>query len=131
MSSTDALDRNLDAFQGSEDIFGHHLHIDGSRVVAIDGEEIPTGAFTDVEGTVFDYRTPERIGYRLNSTDVVCGEGECFSFLTLQQNKQSTSTSQDVSDMTIAGSTTIRRQQNQASLYGAMCLVSGEGDLSS
>ena len=67
---------NLDAFQGSEDILGHHLHVDASRVVAVDGDAIPTGEFIDVAGTPFDFRTPERIDFRWNETVGLCLGGK-------------------------------------------------------
>ncbi len=70
--------RNLDAFQGSDDILAHHLHIDSSRVVAVDGDAIPTGEFIDVAGTAYDFRTPERIDYRWNDTAGFCGGGSLF-----------------------------------------------------
>lgn len=50
--------------------------MDSSRVVAVDGDAIPTGEFIDVEGTVFDFRTPERIDYRFNETVGLCGGGK-------------------------------------------------------
>ena len=68
--------RNLDAFQGSENILEHHLHVDSSRVVAVDGDAIPTGEFIDVEGTPFDFRTPERIDFRWNETAGLCLGGK-------------------------------------------------------
>ncbi|PSS05473.1 hypothetical protein PHLCEN_2v3755 [Hermanssonia centrifuga] len=71
--------RNLDAFQGSDDILAHHLHIDSSRVVAVDGDAIPTGEFIDVAGTAYDFRTPERIDYRWNDTAGFCGGG-CIGY---------------------------------------------------
>lgn len=67
--------RNLDAFQGSEDILGHKLHVDASRVVAVDGDAVPTGPFIDVEGTAFDFRTTQAIGERWNDTFDLCGSG--------------------------------------------------------
>ncbi|THH31196.1 hypothetical protein EUX98_g2962 [Antrodiella citrinella] len=64
---------NLDAFQGSEDILNHHLHVDASRVVDVDGDAIPLGDFIDVTGTVFDFRPTEKIGFRFNETVGLCG----------------------------------------------------------
>ncbi|KAI0666056.1 galactose mutarotase-like protein [Trametes maxima] len=66
---------NLDAFQGSENILDHKLHVDGSRVVAVDGDAIPTGPFIDVEGTPFDFRTTQAIGARWNETVNLCCQG--------------------------------------------------------
>ncbi|KAH8094474.1 galactose mutarotase-like protein [Cristinia sonorae] len=64
---------NLDAFQGSDNILNHHLHVDSSKVVAVDGDAIPTGEFIDVSGTVFDFRETEKIGFRFNETVGLCG----------------------------------------------------------
>ncbi|KAI0365440.1 galactose mutarotase-like protein [Pilatotrama ljubarskyi] len=66
---------NLDAFQGSENILDHRLHVDASRVVAVDGDAIPTGPFIDVEGTAYDFRTTQAIGARWNDTFDLCGPG--------------------------------------------------------
>ena len=67
---------NLDAFQdGTNDIFGHHLQVDASKVVAIDGNLIPTGEFIQVQGTPFDFRREQLIGARFNETVGLCGPG--------------------------------------------------------
>lgn len=102
---------------------GHHLHVDASRVVAVDGDAIPTGEFIDVTDTVFDFRTPERIDYRWNETVGLCGGGKSpmiFDSMFIQTNH-----SQDVAGMTTAGSTTITRRRRPASLYGARSPVFG------
>lgn len=70
--------RNLDAFQGSENILNHHLHVDASRVVEVDGDAIPTGNFINVTGTPWDFTTPQKINYRWNETVGLCGGGSCF-----------------------------------------------------
>ncbi|KAI0806052.1 galactose mutarotase-like protein [Irpex lacteus] len=70
---------NLDAFQGSENILKHHLHVDSSRVVAVDGDAIPTGEFIDVTNTPFDFRTPQTIDFRWNETVGLC-LGECNGY---------------------------------------------------
>ncbi|KAF8993645.1 galactose mutarotase-like protein [Cyathus striatus] len=67
---------NLDAFQdGQTDVLGHHLQVSGSRVLALDGNAIPTGDFINVTGTVFDFRTEQTIGARWNETVDLCGPG--------------------------------------------------------
>ncbi|KAF8500031.1 galactose mutarotase-like protein [Gautieria morchelliformis] len=78
---------NLDAFQGpqGQDILHHTVHIDASRVPAVDGDQIPTGAFIDVAGTPLDFRTPEEISARINETFGLCGVGctgydNCFIY---------------------------------------------------
>ena len=66
---------NLDAFQGSDNILNHKLHVDGSKVVAVDGDAIPTGEFIDVEGTPYDFSETQAIGARWNDTVGLCGGG--------------------------------------------------------
>ena len=73
---------NLDAFQqGSSDVLDHKLHVDASRVVAVDGDAIPTGEFIDVEGTPFDFREARAIGARWGETVGLCGGGPSASLL--------------------------------------------------
>ena len=59
----------------------HHLHVDGSKVLGVDGDAIPTGKFIDVEGTPFDFRTPRTIDYRFNDIIGLCGKGEYLAYL--------------------------------------------------
>ncbi|KAM5537817.1 hypothetical protein V8D89_008585 [Ganoderma adspersum] len=66
---------NLDAFQGADDVLAHQLHVDASRVVAVDGDAIPTGDLIDVGGTPFDFRETQKIGARWNDTVDLCGGG--------------------------------------------------------
>jgi aldose 1-epimerase len=74
--------RNLDAFQdGSNDIFSHHLQVDASRVIDVDGNLIPTGEFIKAGGTPFDFRAEQKIGARWNDTVNLCGLGMECSFL--------------------------------------------------
>ena len=67
---------NLDGFQGADTILDHKLRIDASRVIEVDGTLIPTGNFTDVEGTALDFRTATAIGARWNDTKDLCGAGK-------------------------------------------------------
>jgi len=67
---------NLDAFQdGTNDILDHHLQIGASRVITLDGNAIPTGEFTNVTGTPYDFRRASKIGARWNDTLNLCGQG--------------------------------------------------------
>ncbi|RDB17475.1 hypothetical protein Hypma_001600 [Hypsizygus marmoreus] len=67
---------NLDAFRdGSNDILSHHLQVDASRVIDVDGNAIPTGEFIKVGGTPFDFRKERMIGARWNDTINLCGLG--------------------------------------------------------
>lgn len=67
--------RNIDAFQGSENILNHHLRIDASRVVQVDGDFVPTGIFINVSGTPWDFRTAQPIDYRFGEAVGLCGPG--------------------------------------------------------
>ncbi|KAH6906004.1 galactose-1-epimerase [Coprinopsis sp. MPI-PUGE-AT-0042] len=65
---------NLDGFQnGVNDTLGHTLQIDGSKVIEVDGNLIPTGKFIDVTGTPFDFRKPMLHGARLDEAQGLCG----------------------------------------------------------
>ncbi|KAF9262466.1 galactose mutarotase-like protein [Marasmius fiardii PR-910] len=67
---------NLDAFQdGTNDILSHHLQVDSSKVVDLDGNAIPTGKFISAPGTPFDFRKEQKIGARWNDTIDLCGQG--------------------------------------------------------
>ncbi|KDQ16849.1 hypothetical protein BOTBODRAFT_186464 [Botryobasidium botryosum FD-172 SS1] len=66
---------NLDAFQGSNDIFSHELSIDASRVIEGDSNQCPTGNFINVGGNAYDFRVPQKIGARFNQTLNYCGPG--------------------------------------------------------
>jgi len=52
--------RNLDAFAEPEEdtvvLSTHHLQINADKVLALDGNAVPTGKFIKVEGTPFDFR---------------------------------------------------------------------------
>lgn len=67
--------RNLDAFNGSENILGHHLQVDSSKIVHLDGDAVPTGSFINVEDTAFDFKTSQTIGHVWNETVGLCGGG--------------------------------------------------------
>ncbi|EIN08587.1 galactose mutarotase-like protein [Punctularia strigosozonata HHB-11173 SS5] len=93
---------NLDAFQGSEDILDHTLHVDGSKVVAVDSNAIPTGSFINVTGSPFDFRTTQKIGARWNETINLCGEGcqgydSCWIYDHAEDQKAGVTLSSDVS----------------------------------
>jgi len=68
----------LDAFQDdSDDIPTHQLHVDGSKVVAVDRDQVPTGPFIDITGTADDYREAQAISNRINDIFKLkyCGTG--------------------------------------------------------
>ena len=73
---------NLDAFQGSDNILNHKLHVDGSRVVAVDGDAIPTGEFINVTDTPFDFRETKPINWDFNETVGLCGGSKPYCRLS-------------------------------------------------
>ncbi|KAG8704559.1 hypothetical protein FRC12_000619 [Ceratobasidium sp. 428] len=66
---------NLDAFQnGNKDILNHRLRISSDKVIQGDAIQVPTGNFTPVQGTIFDFRKEQPISYKWNNT---IGNGGC------------------------------------------------------
>ena len=49
---------------GNGDVMEHLLTINADCITETDRDNIPTGRFTDVEGTPYDFRTPHTIGER-------------------------------------------------------------------
>lgn len=61
--------------QGNGDILGHEVYLNSDQITEIDSELIPTGAFMDVTGTPFDFRTPTAIGARINDSNPILQYG--------------------------------------------------------
>jgi aldose 1-epimerase len=57
------------AGQGKGDVMGHMLKIDASRITPVDATLIPTGELKPVEGTPFDFRTPHKVGERIDADE--------------------------------------------------------------
>ncbi|KAJ7819516.1 galactose mutarotase-like domain-containing protein [Mycena leptocephala] len=72
---------NLEAYQETQDLVGHHAQLDASRFIATDGHLIPTGQLTPVAGTAMDFRKAKSIGGSINATAEAqfCGTG-CVGF---------------------------------------------------
>jgi len=69
------LSRNLDAFEGSDDVLNHELSVAASRQIDTNELSIPTGKFVNVAGTPSDFRKSTKIGARWNQTVNLCGSG--------------------------------------------------------
>lgn len=52
---------------GRGDILDHEVRIDAEAITEVDADLIPTGRFCPVAGTPFDFRTPHRIGDRIDA----------------------------------------------------------------
>ena len=63
------------AGQGNGDILGDIVYINADQTTPVDSGLIPTGAFADVTGTPFDFRTPTTIGARINDPDPILQYG--------------------------------------------------------
>ena len=63
------------AGQGNGDILNHLVFINADKTTPVDSDLITTGAFADVTGTPFDFRTPTAIGARINDPDKILQYG--------------------------------------------------------
>lgn len=72
---------NLEAYEETQDLSGHILQINSSKIIATDGNLIPNGSFVEVEGTPLDFRTAKSIGDSINATAEAqyCGT-DCVGF---------------------------------------------------
>lgn len=60
------------------DILDHEIMLNADRIVAVDETCIPTGELKSVAGTPFDFRTPNKVGARINDDDVQLKNGEGY-----------------------------------------------------
>lgn len=69
---------NLEAYQETQDLVGHQAEFAASKVIATDGQLIPTGELLDVEGTPLDFRKAKSLGGSINSTApfAYCGNSQ-------------------------------------------------------
>ena len=62
----------------AQDVLRHELQLFAERFTPVDGGLIPTGELAPVEGTVFDFRAPERIGARIEAPDPLLRQGRGY-----------------------------------------------------
>lgn len=65
------------AGEGNGDVLGHQLELMAGHFLPVDDGLIPTGVFTPVENTPFDFRQPHTIGERIGQNDpqLLAGKG--------------------------------------------------------
>jgi aldose 1-epimerase len=63
--------------EGSGTVLDHELLIEAEHFLSVDERLVPTGEFTPVEGTPFDFREPKRIGERIREghEQLLLGQG--------------------------------------------------------
>lgn len=66
---------NLEAYQETQNLDGHLLRIDSSRILGMDGSGIMNGSIIDTRGTLADFREQKSLGETISSTtpDEYCG----------------------------------------------------------
>lgn len=58
------------AGEGSGNVLGHELTVNGDSITPVDATGIPTGEIVPVEGTPFDFRTPKLIGRDIEEDNI-------------------------------------------------------------
>jgi aldose 1-epimerase len=60
---------NLEGYQETQDLVGHHAQFNSSKIIATDGLLLPSGSYINVKGTPLDFRTAKSIGGSINATE--------------------------------------------------------------
>lgn len=82
---------NLSGEGAAQGAMGHLLTIHADTYTPVNQTLIPTGEFTPVAGTVFDFRTPHAVGARVRDAEeqqLVYGRGYDHNFVTGQKVTQ-------------------------------------------
>lgn len=71
------------AGEGTESVLDHQLMVAAEATLQIDEHSIPTGRLAPVAGTAFDFRSPRRIGERINDQEqqLIFGKGYDHTFV--------------------------------------------------
>jgi aldose 1-epimerase len=74
------------AGEGAESVLDHQLMVQAEAILLIDEHSIPTGQLGTVAGTAFDFRSPRRIGERINDREqqLILGKGYDHTFVLNQ-----------------------------------------------
>ena len=74
---------------GNGTVMDHQMMLNADRYTPIDKTSIPLGPLAPVAGTPFDFRTPHRIGARINAhnTQLLNGKGYDHNFVLNQPGK--------------------------------------------
>ena len=73
--------------EGSGSVMSQRLMIPGAQITPVDATQIPTGVFTPVAGTPFDFRKPKAIGRDIRDGDsqLVTGRGYDMNWVISRQ----------------------------------------------
>ena len=63
---------------GNGDVLNHEITLDAEHFTPVDETMIPLGVLAPVAGTPFDFRTPTRIGARIDSADMQLERGNGY-----------------------------------------------------